>query len=270
MSPRRPRKLSIHKLIPNMITLGALSSGMSSVKFAVAGRWEEAVLAIVAAMLLDAVDGAAARLLKAASKLGAELDSLSDFVSFGVAPGIVVFLWSMQDIGRWGWFIALVYAMAIALRLARFNIMKEEAPEAPGPLGRYFTGVPSPLAAGLCILPMIVSFMFDDHAPALSALWRSPALTGIWALVVAGLAVSHVPTFSTRQMRVPYRMKVPALAFFGLLIAGLINDPWPTLTFMAVAYLAALPLGILHYNRKEKALAAGHKDPDDVEAEQED
>jgi CDP-diacylglycerol---serine O-phosphatidyltransferase len=264
--PRPPRKLSINKMIPNMITLAAMASGMTSVKFAVDGKWEAAVLAIVAATFMDAFDGAAARLLKASSKLGAELDSLADFLSFGVAPAIVMFLWSTHEIGRWGWFISLVYAMALALRLARFNIMKEETEEAAAsPLTKYFTGVPSPVDAGLCILPMIVSFLLTDNALADPAIARAPIFVGAWMLCVAGLAVSHIPTFSSKQMRVPIRMKIPMLGVAVLLIAGLINDPWPTLTLMGAVYVAALPFGYLHYKRKERALAAGHSDPDDVE-----
>jgi CDP-diacylglycerol--serine O-phosphatidyltransferase len=261
---RKPRRLSIHKLIPNMVTLAAMASGMTSVKFAIAGKWEEAVLAIVAAALMDAVDGAVARLLKAESKLGAELDSLSDFVSFGVAPAIVIFLWSTEALGRWGWFMSLVFAMAIALRLARFNIGKEEAQHAPdSPLNKYFEGVPSPVAAGLCLLPMIGSFLFGADAP----FFHAPIVVGIWALINAGLAVSRLPTFSSKQIRLPYRMKVPALAVFVLMLAGMINDPWPTLLLLGCIYLVSLPFGLLHYNRKQKSLAAGHKDDDDDEGE---
>ena len=235
-------------------------------KFAIAGKWEMAVIAIVAASFMDAFDGAAARLLKATSALGAELDSLSDFVSFGISPAIVLYLWSMQDIGRWGWFIALVYAMALALRLARFNVAKAED-DPDNPLNHYFTGVPSPVAALLCLLPMTVSFMLDDHAPAFAPLLRAPEVTGFWSLVAAGLAVSHIPTFSSKQIRIPERMKVPALGAFGLLIAGLINDPWPTLTLMGLVYLALLPFGVVHYGRKEKALAAGVTEPDDADGD---
>jgi CDP-diacylglycerol--serine O-phosphatidyltransferase len=265
---KTPKKLSIHKLIPNMITLAAMASGISSIKFAIDGKWEVAVLAIFAAMLMDAMDGAAARLLKASSKLGAELDSLSDFVSFGVAPAIVVFLWSTHEIGRWGWFISLVYAMAIALRLARFNIMKEEQELHPGnPLNRYFTGVPSPLAGGLCLMPLIISFLLQDHAPDFAPVLQDPMITGVWMLMIAALAPSHLPTFSSKQIRVPYRMKIPALGFFCLLVAGLINDPWPTLTLLGVAYIVSLPFGVMHYGKKEKALAEGYHDPEDLETD---
>ena len=223
----------------------------------------------MAATFLDAFDGAAARLLKASSKLGAELDSLSDFVAFGVAPALVIFLWSMHEMGRWGWFIALVYVMALALRLARFNVQKEEDEEAcpNSPLLRYFTGVPSPVSAGLCLLPMIVSFLVVDYGLDVGGIFKMPVVVGGWTLYISALAVSHIPTFSTKQIRVPYRLRVIALGFFGLLIAGLINDPWPTLTLMGVIYLLMLPIGYLHYKRTERAVMQGETfpDPDDIE-----
>ncbi len=258
----RPRKLSIQKMIPNIITLGALASGMSAIKFAISEKWEAAVIALVAAAFMDAFDGAAARILKATSKLGAELDSLSDFVSFGVAPAIVVYLWSTHDIGRWGWFIALVYAMALALRLARFNAMKAE--EDPNdPMTKYFVGVPAPLDAILCVLPLILTFMFEDHMPAWAPIFHTPMITGTWSLIIAALAVSHLPTFSSKQIRIPYSMRVPTLGLVTLMIAGLINDPWPTLTVLALIYVVSIPMGFLHYNRKRSAIADGRADPDD-------
>lgn len=260
---KHPRKLDFHKMIPNMITLSALAAGMTSIKFAIAERWEAAVLAIVAAAFLDAIDGAAARLLKAQSKIGAELDSFSDFICFGVAPALVVYLWSMQAAGKWGWPVALVFTMAVTLRLARFNVACEET-TLNNPLCKYFVGVPSPTGAGLCLLPMIVSFQAEGT---MMGFVRDPQLTTVWALVVAGMMVSHIPTFSSKQIRVPYRMRFLVLAAFGIFITGLINEPWPTLTLMGVAYLLLLPFGVRHYNRKARALQAGHKDPDDLDTD---
>jgi CDP-diacylglycerol--serine O-phosphatidyltransferase len=261
------RKLSLYKMVPNMITLTAIAAGMTSVKFAIVGKWEEAVIAIVVAAFMDAFDGAAARLLNAQSKLGAELDSLSDFICFGVAPAIVVFLWSTHAAGRYGWIISLIFAMAVALRLARFNISKDE--ETPDdPLSRYFTGIPSPAGAGLAILPMIVSFQLDPVADADFLRYvTQPQIVGIWLLVLGAMMVSHIPTFSSKQIRVPQKMSVPALALFGIMIAGLINETWPTLTLMGVTYLFAMPWSVLHYNKKKASLARGVKDPDDLDAD---
>lgn len=260
MEKQHPKKLSIHKMIPNMITLTAMAAGMTAVKFAIAGRWEAAVLAIVVAAFMDAFDGAAARLLKAQSKLGAELDSFSDFMCFGIAPALVVFLWTLHQGGKWGWPVAVFFAIAVALRLSRFNILAEEK-DPSNPLSKYFTGVPSPTGAGLAILPMIVSFQVEDD---MVASWvQNPKIAALWMLVVAGMMISNIPTFSSKQIRIPYKMKFPMLGIFALLIIGLINETWPTLTLMGVVYLFMLPLGLRHYSRKAAAIAAGKTDPDD-------
>jgi CDP-diacylglycerol--serine O-phosphatidyltransferase len=277
-SPLRPKKLPLHKMIPNMITLTAMAAGMTSVRLAIAAsaaapgeaghKWEMSVLFIVIAAFMDAFDGAAARLLKAQSKLGAELDSFSDCVCFGVAPALVLYLWRLQEMGKWGWPIALIFAMSVTLRLARFNIATEEK-DPDDPLSKYFTGVPSPLGAGLCILPIIVSFQIDPHPvgidAAADAVLRNPALIGLWTLVCAALMVSHIPTFSSKQLRIPYKMRIIALGGFCILLAALLNEPWPTLTLMGAVYLLSLPLGVQHYNRKERALHSGEKDEDDQE-----
>lgn len=261
---RPPRKLSIHKMIPNMITLTAMAAGMTSIKYAIAGKWEHAVIAVVIAAFMDAFDGAAARLLKAQSKLGAELDSFSDFVCFGVAPALVIYLWALEDAGRWAWPVALIFAMATTLRLARFNIATEEGD--PGdPMRKYFTGVPSPIGAGLCLLPMIVSFQTENEHVAQFV--QTPALVGIWAVIVAAMMVSNIPTFSTKQVHISYKMKIPALGVFAIFLAGLINDTWPTLTLMGVIYLLAMPFGVRHYQKRAAAYAAGQKD---TEADSED
>jgi CDP-diacylglycerol--serine O-phosphatidyltransferase len=267
----RPKKVPFHKMIPNMITLTAMASGMTSIKFAIAGKWELAAYCIIIAAFMDAFDGAAARLLKAQSKLGAELDSFSDFVCFGVAPAFVMYLWSLQGIGRWGWTIALLFAMATALRLARFNIASDDK-DPNDPLAKFFTGVPSPMGAALAILPLMISFQVDanptgtDHVAA--EILANPRLTGGWMLVPAAMMVSHIPTFSSKQIRVPYKMRIVALAVFCILLACLINDTWPTLTLLAAVYLAAMPLGLYYYNRKAAALHAGEKDPDEDEQDE--
>lgn len=254
-------------MIPNMITLTAIAAGMTSIKFAIVGKWEEAVIAIVAAAFMDAFDGATARLLKAQSKLGAELDSLSDFICFGVAPAIVMFLWVTHDAGSFGWFMSLIFAMAGGLRLARFNVAKSEEVK-DDPLSRYFTGVPAPMGGGLALLPLVVSFQLDAKQDAIALHYlTNPHVMGIWLLVLGAMMVSHIPTFSTKQIRIPQKMSVPALGIFAILIAGLINVTWPTLTLIAVCYLLSLPWSVRHYNRKKRDLAQGVRDPDDLEAD---
>lgn len=276
---QRPRKLPFHKMIPNMITLTAMAAGMTSMKFAIAAsfgngdpqKWQLAVIAILVSACMDAFDGAAARLLKAQSKLGAELDSFSDFVCFGVAPAIVMYLWSLQQIGRWGWTVALLFAMATALRLARFNIAGDEK-DPNDPLSKYFTGVPSPLGALLAILPLVISFQVSQPATGIDAaaasLLAKPDIIGLWMLVVAAMMVSHIPTFSSKQIRIPYKMRIIMLAVFCILIASLLNEPWLTLTILAAVYLISLPFGLRHYNRKVAALSAGEKDPDDQDQDE--
>ena len=143
------KKVSFHRMVPNMLTIAALCSGMTAIKFAISGKWEAAVIAIVIAAFIDGFDGAAARLLKASSKLGAELDSLSDFLCFGVAPAIVLYLWTIHDAGKFGWYAALAFCVAVALRLARYNaVMKDQDAEknknADNQITKYFTVIPSP------------------------------------------------------------------------------------------------------------------------------
>jgi len=265
----KSKYLSIHKLIPNMITLTAMASGMSAIKFAIGEKWELAVLAIIVAAVMDAFDGAAARLLKAQSKLGAELDSLSDFLCFGVAPAFVVFLWS-NSLVRFGWLACLIFAMCTALRLARFNI-SEEVKDKNDPLAKYFTGVPAPVGAGLGILPMVLSFQIDATTnPIFVELLKSPIVIYGWMLVVGAMMVSHIPTFSTKQIRIPRKMAVPALAIFAILISGLINETWTTLTAVAVFYLFMMPLGVRYHYKKARSLNVGIAEGEAVEVDDSD
>lgn len=253
-SKNKNQKLSFTRMVPNMMTVSAICAGMTGMQFAIAQRWEAAVLAIVFAAFVDGFDGAAARLLKASSKFGAELDSLSDFICFGVAPAIILHLWFLHDAGKLGWVAALVYAVACALRLARFNVLNAEK-KLDEPVKQHFTGIPSPVAAGLAILPMIVSFQpmiaeYVQGVPALSFVGSPYALAG-WILFIALMMVSRIPTFSSKQLRLPQKLLVPMLALFALLIAALINEPWPTLTFMGVVYLLSIPVSIIMHARKE-------------------
>jgi len=256
---------SFHRLVPNMITIAALCAGLSAIQFAIAGRFEAAVLAIVAAAFLDAFDGAAARILNASSKLGAELDSLSDFLCFGVAPALVLHLWSLHMFGRIGWIVTLVFAVAVALRLARFNAAGKENPDVNR---SYFSGVPSPTGAGMAILPMIISFQMDAPADGAMLLVQRPEFVSLWMLVFAGLMVSHVPTFSTKQVRLPPKLVIPALCAFGLMAAGLINAPWQTLTAMGVIYGLSIPVSAWLVWRKgmSKQVSAAGKDSDNIDS----
>ena len=164
---KRPEWLHINKMIPNFLTILAISAGMSAIRFGLEEQWENAALAILAAAILDALDGRVARILKGASKFGAELDSLSDFISFGVAPAMLLYLWAMQHFGPFGWMLTVLFSVSMALRLARFNTMLE-VDSLPVWTSNFFAGVPAPAAAGLVLMPMILSFIVGD------SFFRSP------------------------------------------------------------------------------------------------
>ncbi len=232
---------SFNKLIPNLITVLAVCFGLSGLRFALNGRWEFAVGMIVLAAVFDALDGRMARLLRAQSKFGAELDSLSGFVSFGVAPGVIVYLWALQPMGNFGWMAALFFATCCMLRLARFNTRLDD--DKPAFAYNYFTGVPAPAGAGLALLPMMLEFQtslgFATFPPAVAA----------WLVLVGLLMVSQLPTFSFKRMKVPQRMVLPILIGAGLVIAGVVSAPWFMLALLMLAYLASIPLSVVAYRR---------------------
>ncbi len=245
--PRRRRGHSINRLIPNILTLMALSAGVTSIRFALNGQWQEAVIAIVVAAVLDGLDGRIARALGASSRFGAELDSLSDFVAFGVAPGLVVYLWSLNEAQGLGWAITLLYAVCCALRLARFNTQLDtpEAHRAPW-RGLFFVGVPAPAGAGLALLPMIFWLQFESDALA------HPLLTGATLFVVAALMASTLPTFSFKRARVPGRRVALVLLAAGFILAFLLSTPWITLGCVGLLYAASIPMAILVFRDKAR------------------
>lgn len=245
---QRFKGLPINRMIPNMLTLFALCAGMTSIPFAVQGRWEAAVAAICIAAVFDWLDGYIARLLKGSSRFGAELDSLSDFLCFGAAPGIVVYFWSLHTLGAGGWLPALLYAMCAALRLARFNVAIDE-PTLPPWAFNFFSGVPSPGGAGLAILPLIFSFVIGDAG------FRHPLLTAAVLVAAAGLMVSRVPTYSLKKIKVRNVWVLPMMLAIGLFAAGIVVMPWLTLALIGLVYLASLPFGVLAYRRLERMAA---------------
>ena len=248
-------RMSLYRLVPNMMTLAAMTAGMTSIQYAIQGSWDKAVIAIIIAGFIDGFDGAIARLLSASSKLGAELDTLSDFLCFGVAPATIMYLWLLQDAGRIGWIVAVVFAIATALRLARYNVEdkdKNKKLTSAAQKKTYFTGVPSPTGAGMAMLPLIMSLQFAEDGSKFEAFTTSPEYVALWMLLFAVLMVSRVPTFSTKQLRLHPKMAVPLLAAFGLLIAGLIHATWITLIFMCSVYAISIPLAIYVSYYKEK------------------
>jgi CDP-diacylglycerol--serine O-phosphatidyltransferase len=235
--------------VPNAITVLALCFGLTGVRFAVGEEWDKALAAIVFAGILDGFDGRIARLLKAQSKFGAELDSLSDNIAFGTAPALIIFLWSLQSAPRFGWIAALALAVACALRLARFNAridMKDEPHKSAG----FNTGVPAPVGAGLIFVPIYLWLVSGND------LFRHWILVLPWTLFIAVLMISSVPTYTWSSIRIRRGWRLFALAGVALIGAALLNEPWWTLLAISIVYLALLPFSIASYARVKRRRAA--------------
>jgi CDP-diacylglycerol---serine O-phosphatidyltransferase len=249
---RRPRvrvrpigTLSLNRLIPNILTLLALCAGMTAIRLALNGKFESAATAIIIAGVLDGIDGRIARLLKGTSPFGAQLDSLSDFVSFGVAPAVLLYIWTMQSLQTLGWVVVLLFAVCSALRLARFNT--QIGAELPPYAYNFFTGVPAPAGAGLVLIPMIASFELGG------GLARSPYINGVVLAVTAALMVSRVPTFSMKRFHVPREWVLAMLLIIGGLAALATTEPWATLLLIGVIYIGSIPLSVRAYSKLRRA-----------------
>ena len=249
---------TVGKLIPNIITVGAVCAGLTAIRFAVEARWDYAVTAIIVAAILDALDGRMARILNAASDFGAQFDSLSDIVSFGVAPALVVYFWSLQTAGGIGWAVTLFFIVCCGLRLARFNSMQGKLPPYAY---NYFTGVPAPAGALMSLLPIVVGLAFDIEFVA------EPLIAGIWSVIMACLMVSHVPTYSFKRFKIPQRYVLPLFVVVGLIVAGLTGRPWLVLTLVAFMYLMTFPFSLRSFHRLREEAARLHDDIDDDEDE---
>jgi CDP-diacylglycerol--serine O-phosphatidyltransferase len=236
-------------LVPNFITLLAICAGLTAIRLSTEGRVELAVAAIVFAAVLDGLDGRVARMIKGQSKFGAELDSLADFVNFGVAPCLILYFWQLHELNNGGWIAAMVFAISGGLRLARFNASIDD-PNKPAFAANYFTGVPAPAGAILALLPVYLAFLGVSKPPA--------TLTAAYTLVIAFLMVSRLPVFSgkTVRMRVPPEMVLPVFVSVVFFIALLIGYPWHILSCGSVLYLLSLPLGWKSYRDHERNAAA--------------
>jgi CDP-diacylglycerol--serine O-phosphatidyltransferase len=223
------------KFVPSALTLLGLCSGATAIWFALGGDWKAGVAAIICAAVFDMLDGRLARLFGVSGAFGAQLDSLADLVSFGIAPGVLVYMWTLYHAQGAGWAFALIFCAASAIRLARFNV--EEAasdPESPPP--SYFTGLPTPAAACLILLPMVLAFQFQGEA------FSHPWLSAGMIALMSWLMVSRVPTLSLKNIHVPPPFKKAALGLGGLLIASAVLWPWATLTIGLLAYLVTIPI----------------------------
>jgi CDP-diacylglycerol--serine O-phosphatidyltransferase len=240
-----PRGLPLRAIAPNAVTALALVSGLTGVKFAIAGSWEAAVTMIMVAAVLDGLDGRIARLLRGESRFGAELDSLSDAISFGVAPALILYLWSLENLPRIGWICAVLQAVFCAMRLARFN-SQLDVTDQPRKTAGFFTGVPAPAGAGLAMLPLYLWFWTGEP------FFASPYLVAPWVAFVALLMVSSVATPSWTSFRLRRHVRFEALAIIVVVGVALISAPWHALTALCLAYLASIPFTMLAYAKLKR------------------
>jgi len=249
-----PRRIPFRAMIPNAITTLALCLGLTGVSLAVRGEWEKALGAIVLAGVLDGIDGRIARLLRAQSRFGAELDSLSDNIAFGTAPALIIFLWSLQNAPRFGWIASLALAVCCALRLARFNA-RLDAAEQPHKSAGFNTGVPAPAGAGLAFVPIYLWLISGNE------LFRRWEPVMAWTLFIALLMISSLPTYSWSSIRIRRDWRLFALAGVAVFGAALIVSPWTTLLVLAALYLAMIPFALLSYAgvKRRRAAAARSK-----------
>lgn len=239
---RRLKSLSFNRVFPNMLTLLALCAGLTAIRYGLNGQWDRAAVAIVLAGMLDGVDGRVARLLRSTSKFGAELDSLADAISFGVAPAIVMYLWIMHTSGGIGWALCLLHAVCCVLRLARFNTMVGQ-PDLPHWAHNYFTGVPSPGGAGIAIMPLIL-WLYSE-----SEVFHSPVVAGAFLLASSVLMVSRVPVYSGKHVRLKPQWVLPLMILIGAFAAFLVTDPWATLSVVGTTYIVSIPFSAWSFRR---------------------
>lgn len=242
------KEVPFRKMAPNIVTLMALCAGISTIRYAILEEWTLALVCIMLACVFDGLDGRVARKLKASSKFGAELDSLSDFVSFGVAPAILMYQWSLHNLQHWGWVFTLMFAAAMALRLARFNTMLEDA-AVPEYWSHYFVGVPAPMGAALQTMPLLISFDFPD----MEFMLRNPYFCSFIMLLVAYLMISRIPTLSLKKTKVNKDYVLPLMILFALFISCLLTKPWLTLGIFSLCYILSIPLTIRSFIKDKRA-----------------
>jgi len=255
---QRPRfkGVSFNKMIPNLMTMAGLCCGLTSMRFAMEARYGAAAVAICIAAIIDGLDGRLARLLKATSRFGAEFDSLSDFLCFGVAPAFVLYLWAMQGWGAAGFVPCVAFAVCMALRLARFNAALDSAPK-PAYAYNFFTGVPAPAGAGLVLFPLFLGL----QGQALEWDWlvktaQFPALCGVFLLGTALLCISTLPVWSFKNFKMPQQYFIPLMVGAGLYVTLLLSEPWAALAGGGIIYLGMLPFSLRSYQKLRKEAEA--------------
>lgn len=225
---------------PNAVTAMALCFGLTGVRYGISGEWERAVLSILFAGVLDGLDGRIARLLRGESRFGAELDSLSDSIAFGVAPSLILYLWSLYAMPKFGWIFALAHALSCALRLARFNA-NIDVDVQPHKSAGFLTGVPAPAGAGLTFVPLYLWLVTGEP------IFQAWYVVAPWTAFIAFLMISNIATYSWSALRLRKRIRLETIALAGLLAASLATDPWLTLLLICGIYVALIPFGMLSY-----------------------
>tara|TARA_B100000579_G_scaffold170550_1_gene138939 strand:+ start:63 stop:860 length:798 start_codon:yes stop_codon:yes gene_type:complete len=259
--PRKNFKIVTSKktrvILPNIFTLVGVCIGLSSIKFALDGRFEISILAIIIAAVIDGLDGRIARLIKGASKVGKELDSLTDVISFGVAPAFIMYFWKLNELGRVGWLICLIYVICVALRLARFNVSSEAEPSWRD---NFFEGIPSPAGGVIVLIPLIFSFS-DLNIFNLNY----NIIVPIFFIMTSILLISKIPTYSLKKIVVPRRMTIfllfSIILYFGLLLIYTFN----TIVISGIIYLFIIPVSIFHYYHIKKKFKTQFDDSEDDE-----
>ncbi|HEY9554331.1 CDP-diacylglycerol--serine O-phosphatidyltransferase [Allosphingosinicella sp.] len=246
---RRPRGIPLRALVPNAVTALALCSGLTGVRFAIAEDWERALIFVVIAAVLDGMDGRIARMMNGQSRFGAELDSLSDVIAFGVSPAIILYLWALQEVPRYGWIFALAHAVCAALRLARFNA-NIDVEDQPHKSAGFLTGVPAPAGAGLTFLPLYLWLWTG------SEIFREFWVVAPWAALVAVLMISNVATFSWTSLRLRSHVRMWAIVVIALVGGALFSAPWPTLSLASMLYAALIPASVYAYGKVKRRASA--------------
>lgn len=243
---RKP--FSFIAILPNMTTLFAMCCGLTAIRFGLLGMWKYSILCIMLSAILDAMDGRLARYLKISSRFGAELDSFSDFLSFGVAPSIIIYIKYLKPWGEIGWVISVFFTMCMALRLARFNVMSLDEAQ-PVWKSSFFTGVPAPLGGFLALYPIILSYTFHEDL-------ISPAIAAFFLIITGSLMVSQIPTFSLKKLTFKPSVVLPFILFSFITVGLLFSYPWKMLSLVGIVYFASIPISIRKFKKLEKLEAS--------------
>ena len=261
LPPDRDRRgIPLRAVVPNAVTALALCSGLSGIRFAISGEWDRALMFIGFAAVLDGMDGRIARALRGQSRFGAELDSLSDVVAFGVAPALIVYLWVLRDWNPYGWIFALAFAVCMALRLARFNA-RIDVEDQPHKSAGFLTGVPAPAGAGLMLLPIMLWLASDGRW-----IWlRDYRLVAIWAAFSAFMIISSIATWSLGSLRLRRNVRFEAIVLIVILGVALFSAPWMALSLIVIVYLGLIPFSVASYARVRRRRATVPTSPPTAE-----